>query len=425
MRTTAHICSLIMLLAALSLAPSRLKAAEWFQVDQLSGGEFLTVYSDGSQLIAGGSGIVYRQSSCGVEWEAGKLYSPTADNISAMILVNDRLFVGGYNEGVRESTDGGQSWQARNTGLTGLGANSPLAFARRGDSLYVATAGAGVFVMDLNDSPEWSPYRDGLGSSTEWTVNSLANVAGVLVAGAGANGTTARHDNGAAAWQSLRFSEFKGQPLVMLDVEAAGSDVYGVGSDGLYFSADAGETWEQHQTSIGLIGDGAIAAVENGVFAMTNWLGQGTRIYRRVQGSWALYDELAQVYAWDMAIHCNRIYLATTDGVWYRQLDATDAPDDGPILPESFTLAQNYPNPFNPITSIEFSLGRGGRVKLSIYNVLGQLVSVLVDEERAAGSHVIEWNGTNHDGSALPSGIYFYRLTVGDQTSTRKMILMK
>ncbi len=425
MRLARKLYAVAAVIAALTGITNRSWAAEWFQVEQIPGGEFLSLTSDGPQLMAGGSGIVYRQSSCGADWEAGNLYSPTTDNVSAMILIGDRLFAGGYNEGVYESTDGGQSWQPRNTGLIGLGANSPLAFARRGDSLYVATAGAGVFVMDLDGAASWSPYRDGLGSSTEWTVNSLADVAGVLVAGAGANGTAARRAGDAAAWESHEFSEFKGEPLMMLDVEAEGSAVYGVASDGLYFSANAGESWEQYQTNTGLIGDGAIAVVANGVFAMTNRLGQGTRIYRRVQGSWALYDELAQVYAWDMTIHCNRIYLATTDGVWYRQLDATDAPDDGPILPESFTLEQNFPNPFNPSTSIEFSLGRGGRVKLSVYNVLGQLVAALVDEERAAGSHIVEWNGTDHNGNPQPSGIYFYRLTVGDQTSTRKMILMK
>src|SRR5690606_28775097 len=107
---------------------------------------------------------------------------------AAIVAVGDRLFAGAYYEGVFESTDGGASWTPRNGGLTELGANVPNEFAVRGDSLYLATEGAGVYVLNLAGTATWTPYREGLDFGVEWNVASLVNSAGRLIAGAGANG---------------------------------------------------------------------------------------------------------------------------------------------------------------------------------------------------------------------------------------------
>ncbi|MBN2089898.1 T9SS type A sorting domain-containing protein, partial [candidate division KSB1 bacterium] len=91
-----------------------------------------------------------------------------------------------------------------------------------------------------------------------------------------------------------------------------------------------------------------------------------------------------------------------------------------------FDLTQNYPNPFNPSTMIEYRLDVAGTVNLMIYNVLGQQVRSLIHaENRAAGSHNIRWDGQNDAGFQVPGGMYIYRLQVGDQIKTRKMLLLK
>jgi hypothetical protein len=103
----------------------------------------------------------------------------------------------------------------------------------------------------------------------------------------------------------------------------------------------------------------------------------------------------------------------------------TDVPDSPAELPASFALSQNYPNPFNPSTTIEYSLAERSRVRLTVYNILGQRVNTLIDEERPAGTYTIEWNGTNAGGRPVASGVYFYRLSAGDFTEVRKMVLVK
>ena len=94
--------------------------------------------------------------------------------------------------------------------------------------------------------------------------------------------------------------------------------------------------------------------------------------------------------------------------------------DNISLTPTIFLLAQNYPNPFNPKTSIEYSLPEAVKVKVDVHNTLGQVVEVLVDRDQEAGYHKVIW-----DASDMASGIYFYRLTTGDFTATKRMVLMK
>lgn len=95
------------------------------------------------------------------------------------------------------------------------------------------------------------------------------------------------------------------------------------------------------------------------------------------------------------------------------------------ILPEGFALYQNYPNPFNPSTEIRFELPRTSEVELTVYNLLGQEIKTLTDGRLPAGSHSVIWDGTNNEGTAVSSGIYFYRLQAGEYLDRKKMVLLK
>ncbi|MBW6513475.1 MAG: T9SS type A sorting domain-containing protein [Candidatus Syntrophosphaera sp.] len=88
-------------------------------------------------------------------------------------------------------------------------------------------------------------------------------------------------------------------------------------------------------------------------------------------------------------------------------------------------LHQNYPNPFNPETTISFDMPASGHANLSVYNVKGQLVKTLVNENLGFGRQSFVWNGTDNNGQAVTSGLYFYRLTAGGSVETNRMMLMK
>ncbi|UCE24430.1 MAG: M28 family peptidase, partial [Candidatus Zixiibacteriota bacterium] len=105
----------------------------------------------------------------------------------------------------------------------------------------------------------------------------------------------------------------------------------------------------------------------------------------------------------------------------------TDADDQiaGSTLPRAVTLSQNYPNPFNPTTEMVYSLPKKSHVILSIYNILGQRVTTLVDSDQPAGTHRVGWNSTDDNGSQVASGIYLYRLQTGERVLSKKMLLLK
>ena len=92
----------------------------------------------------------------------------------------------------------------------------------------------------------------------------------------------------------------------------------------------------------------------------------------------------------------------------------------GSNQPEKFRLSQNYPNPFNPETDISYAIPNDCLVRLEVYNLLGQRVTTLVDAHQSAGVHNVRWNGSD-----VSTGIYFFRITAGEFTAMKRMILMK
>ncbi len=95
------------------------------------------------------------------------------------------------------------------------------------------------------------------------------------------------------------------------------------------------------------------------------------------------------------------------------------------IIAEEYSLHPNYPNPFNPTTTIKYSIKDAGKVKLSIYNILGQEVRSLVSEVKPAGTFTVRWDATDNRGIRVAGGVYFYRLEINGVSFTRKLVLIK
>ncbi len=114
------------------------------------------------------------------------------------------------------------------------------------------------------------------------------------------------------------------------------------------------------------------------------------------------------------------VYLNDNTEIWNSQTGMHLGKVARSTLPTVFALNQNYPNPFNPLTTITYALPSATHVTLEVYNVLGQRVATLVDEQQAAGEHTATWDA-NH----FSSGVYFYRIQTGEATETKKMLLLK
>lgn len=134
-----------------------------------------------------------------------------------------------------------------------------------------------------------------------------------------------------------------------------------------------------------------------------------------------------------------------SDGTYYYQAKAKDIEDqwsgfsnridvvvtgqsgisDDAVVPSEFALRQNYPNPFNAQTTISFSLASPGNIKLEIYDIAGRLVNTLIDSKLSAGNHQVIWDGRNNYDDNTASGVYFYKLTTAEKSSTYRMVLLK
>jgi len=108
-----------------------------------------------------------------------------------------------------------------------------------------------------------------------------------------------------------------------------------------------------------------------------------------------------------------------------RAIAGADSTKTGGASPTRFRLGQNYPNPFNPPTTIGYEVATAGRVVLEVYTLLGQKVRTLVNEFKNPGRYAVTWDGIDHRGQRMPSGVYFYKLRAGQFEETKRMVLAK
>ena len=197
------------------------------------------------------------------------------------------------------------------------------------------------------------------------------------------------------------------------------------GGDGsaLWKSSDSGETWKEipyfnYQVNDMYFADSlhgwAIGNDTSGLGMILETLNGGDSWAPQVEG---LSNPLTALYFKDgygWAVGDNGLVLRTEDGAsWIDQ-------NSGKTYPNKFSLGQNYPNPFNPSTKIKFALPKAEKVKIELYNTLGQNVRTLLNQRLKAGYHEVEFNAAN-----LSSGIYFYRIEAGEFQDVKKMVLLK
>jgi len=137
---------------------------------------------------------------------------------------------------------------------------------------------------------------------------------------------------------------------------------------------------------------------------------------------------MPNAYAWFAgAVAYNKIYVIAGTSDWITsdysvwEYDILVDVDEELIHPSNFILEQNYPNPFNPVTTIKYSIPEISKVSLILFNLLGEEVATLVNEEKVAGYYQVQFSAK----SGYASGVYFYQLKAGDFIQTKKMLLMK
>ena len=109
----------------------------------------------------------------------------------------------------------------------------------------------------------------------------------------------------------------------------------------------------------------------------------------------------------------------------YSMTDFSLSSDKNSFEPKIFTLSQNYPNPFNPITYISYDLPKDSFVRITIYDLLGNVVNIIVNTKQTSGYKTVQWNSTNNQGKPVSAGVYLYSIEAVNFIQTKKMILLK
>lgn len=161
----------------------------------------------------------------------------------------------------------------------------------------------------------------------------------------------------------------------------------------------------------------------------------GYNVYRSENDTtWNMVAHIDTTSLWlDSSVTIGHVYSYFVTAIYdIGQSHRTDVVDISPVVgighgdrPLKFTLYQNHPNPFNPASTIRFDLAEPAATKLEIFNVLGQRVKTLVNQNLGAGEHTVSWRGEDDLGRKVASGVYMYRLQSGSHTTVRKMMLVK
>lgn len=354
------------------------------------------------------------------------------------------------NGKVWKSTDHGVNWTEITSGLPEgrpqlvMDPTSPES-AR---VLYCAVYGNGVY-KTTNSGTTWTAVNTGLGAATGLVFKLVMDPADpqILYAGMrtiwGGVGGIYKTVNGGSSWSKL--TTFPEQDILCLLVDpndsqtiyAGAVDAYGWSSSGgLYKSSNGGGSWAM------ILDQPRVNAVvpipgESGVIyaAVSPWFqffpDQVSGFYYSADGgaNWEnIGDGLGHKHVVAAKVNpqdTNEILVCTLGGgVWKLDRSAVSIASET-NHPTDFTLYPAYPNPFNPSVQISFDLVNPEQVTLTIFNIRGEPVKQLIQGNFSAGHTSIQWNGQNDAGKSVAAGIYFARLTAGNQAKIQRMVLLK
>jgi len=197
-----------------------------------------------------------------------------------------------------------------------------------------------------------------------------------------------RTTNQGQNWNGIS-SNLPDAPINAIAVDPQRPNILFVGTDlGAYFSINTGQSWQYLSSALPLV-----SVYDMKVHDTANYLAIGTH-----------------------ARSMYKLNLSLITGV---------ETDQNQSLTQTFQLKQNYPNPFNPTTTIPYTIGQQSRVKLTIYNALGQEVRTLLNEEKPTGQYQVSWDGRDNQGKMAAAGVYVYRLEAGDFSQSRQLTFLK
>ena len=387
--------------------------AQWVQSNVPANTSVQSLAVNDTNLFAGTDGGVYFSSDNGMSWVNIGL---TDRSVLSLAIRPDstggkNLFAGANAYGVSLSTNNGKSWTYVNSGMY---SSYVLSLAALDTNLLAGTTD-GVFVTTNNGS-SW--ISTGL---RDIFVDAFAVSGPFLYAGTYGSRTFLSTDNG-SSWtaDSVGLTDPFVRALMVSPDGTGGTNLFAGTDGGIFRSSNNGASWSKTAFTKSYVYSLAFAGTK--IFAGTYY--NGAFLSTDNGASWTVVNTgLANITVRALAVSGTYLIAGTDAGVWRRPLSElvvsvlqTNKGD----VPGKFVLEQNYPNPFNTSTTITFGLPGSSHVRLTVYDVLGREVSVLVNETREAGVHEVRFDCSN-----LASGVYLYRIEAERFVQTKGLLLCK
>ncbi|MEK9136232.1 MAG: YCF48-related protein, partial [Bacteroidota bacterium] len=378
---------------------------------ELANSQVLSLGSDshGSVLCGMNRRGLLRTTNDGASW--APLGLETSATVQCLVTSSSGDIYAGTADGPYRSTDGGLTWIRLPSPVGGT-----VVWSLAIDSSGNLFAGTSYAIYRSSDSGnQWAQVSTVVGNVRAIAVDRD----GIIFAGYTGLGVW-RSTDGGDSWSQSSSACIR--TLVRSIVIGQHFAFVATSDSGLFRSGDHGQTWLQINTGMSIANTTSIAvAPTEGVYAAS--FGAGVFHSTDDGNTWQEINAgLTNDYVLSLLVASSGYVFAGTwgGGVFRSTERVVSVPDHTGTLPSFPLLLQNYPNPFNPSTTIQFSLAKSGHVSLKVFNVLGEEVAVLIDEELMAGNHTVSW-----DASKVASGMYFYRMNAGDYVETRKLLLIK
>lgn len=402
--------------AILLAAPEGAAFAQWSAVAGVPAGDVYGLAVVGDTLLAGGDGVVRVSVDGGLSWSASAPLGDGAASGEAIWFRAGRMFVGTYGQGMFTSADLGQTWQPAGNGLEGGFAGTHLyitALVSRGDSLFAATDGAGVYRTSLVGPVQWVHMAEPFSSHVASGVRDIERgEGGRLVAGAGGNGLVFRLDAGDAAWSPDSLPAPR-VGLQVADLAWNGERWSAATQRGLYQSASGEGGWVALGPSLSGVTDSRVTPVGTTLFWAGNRFGD-CRFAVRPQGTgdWQLLESLP-TYVYRLATHAGTLLAARSDGLWRRDLTSLDAPVPAPRAP----LALRASTPMRRGGRLRLSVPSAASLQLDVLDVQGRRVARWFEGTLPAGEHDLEVEAGD-----LAPGLYLARARAGGEAAVSRFV---
>lgn len=384
-------------------------SAQWTRVTDVPASHVFAVHVQGDTIVAGMAVTVQISTDAGASWKPSSLAGQSVSAVVAVLVRNGRLYAGTFGQGVFISDDLGDSWQGFNQGLVGGLFDTQLDLSDlqvRGDSLYAATEGAGVYVRSLAVTDSWHHFGEDFEPNQASNVGALAVGGTRLLAAAGGNGSVFFRDPGDAEWTISWLNNIGLHPGEQARSAAWTGTGWVVGSNfGVSRSVLGEEPWTRSGPGLGPLNHSWFATREGRLFAAFDI---PTAAVIETSGddgaTWQEMETLPGVFVYKLVMVGSNLYAARADGLWRRSTAPLSVPGPGESIGLRFALVGAQPA--GNSVRFRFDLPRAGNASIEVFDVTGRRAGDRVQGSWSEGTHEVAWSARD-----IAPGVYLARLT--------------